>query len=484
MIPFELKKAISDLQSALDGHKNVAFGSFASKLRKVGSSYPEDQTINQMSIVVDRMNNGERLFISRAEINDLYNKLYTRNTKFKEVFAEELGLEAPVESSESRTQEKFEEFDIYGDTDKTLLASLNSIFDPEIKAFSNEIARDAEKVVSMECSFPNLEPTVKAISGDENVVVVSATYKTPKGQASLYIPVEIMNKKASIPSFFTGRDGQHYISRKSIASYVDNFFNKVGSFGDEVEGYSELKEPEVSSEEIESFASQLSSVKGVASFQHGELAEHGRKIISQRIKGFGKKSFQVNIIDSDKKSITYGVNCDGTAFKVPVKIEGGRLQDPSIILCNGSIESFTSDGLLNLQKNELSDNQVAAVVSPLYDFKASELVEIVRSAGQEGNYVKAEDALNILAHMNDDKAYKIAFIEYTSSLSGAKKEASTTKCSRVIKTANSNQPVCSHLNLPLNKVYQDKHGSCRPLSRKGIEDSNEGTCLLNSKIIF
>lgn len=487
MLPSELKKAILNLQSALDGHEKIALAFFAQKLRKTGAANPEDQTINQMSLVVDRMNAGNRLFISRAEVKDLYNKLYSHNTKFKEIFAEELGLEQAPAPVASRTEEVYQEFDIYKETDKTLLANLNAAFSPEARAFSNEAASEAEKVVAMECSFHNLEPVVKAVSGDENVVVVAATYRTPQGNASMYVPVEMFNGRATIPSFFTGKDGQHYISKKSIASYVSGFFTKAGSYGNETVGetFTEMAEPEVNAEEFESFASQLSSAKGVASFQHGELAERGRRVISQKLASFGKRSSQVNILEASVNSITYGVSCDGVAFKVPVTIENGKLHEPAVILCKGSIESFTADGVQSLQNAELTDNQVAAVVSPLFALKASDLVETVRQATEEGNYAKAEDALNVLANMDDAKAYRVAFEEYAAGLSAITKEAApTTKCSRIVKTANSTQPVCGHLNLPLNKVFQDKHGDCRPMTRKGMEDSYEGASFMTSKILL
>ncbi len=487
MLPSELKKAISTLQSALNGHEKIYLAVFAEKLHKSGMTNPEDQTINQMSLVVDRMNAGNQLFISRAEINELYNRLYSHNTKFKQIFADELGLEVPAAPAPSRTEETYQEFDIYQDTDKTLLASLDAAFNPGAHAFSNEAAHEAEKVVAMECSFPSLEPVVKAVSGDENVVVVAATYRTPQGNASFYVPVEMFNKRATIPSFFTGKDGQHYISKKSIANYVSGFFAKFGSHGNESvgEAFAEMVEPEVNAEEVESFASQLSSAKGIATFQHGELAERGRRVISQKLASFGKRSHQVNILEASTNSITYGVSCDGVAFKVPVSVENGKLHEPAVILCKGSIESFTAEGVQNLQRSELTDNQVAAVVSPLFALKASDLVETVRQATEEGNYAKAEDALNVLANMDDAKAYRVAFEEYTTGLSALTKEAApVTKCSRIVKTANSTQPVCGHLNLPLNKVFQDKHGDCRPMTRKGMEDSYEGASFMTSKILL
>lgn len=487
MLPSQLKKVILDLQTAIDAHEKISLAFFAEKLRKVGSSYPEDQTINQISLVVNKMNDGNRFVISRAEIKDLYNKFYTSNTRFKKVFAEELGVEKENTQLVSNTEQKFEEFDIYQHSDKELLANLNSMFDPLSKPFSKELAKEAEKVVSMHCSFSNLEPEVESVSGDENVIVVSAVYKTPKGSASLYVPVEISNKKALIPSFFNGKDGQHYISKKSISEYVSNFFNKSGSYGNDSVGeeYSELKEQAINENEIETFANKLSSTKEIAALQHGELVERGRRLISEKMNTFGKRSHQIKVLDADKNGITYGVKCDSFAFKVPVKVESNRLQEPSIILCKGSIEAFTLDGINNFEKSEITDNKLAANVSPLFNLKASELVDAVREATEEGNYIKAEDALNVLANMNDDKAYQVAFSEFKNSLSGeVKKEANTKKCSRIIKSANSTHLVCGHLNLPLHKVYVDKHGDCRPLSRKGMENSNEGAYFMNSKILF
>jgi hypothetical protein len=179
MLPSELKKALSTLQSALDSHEKIALAFFSEKLHKTSAHYPEDQTIGQMALVVDKMNAGNRLFISRAEVKDLYKKLYSYNTKFANLFAEELGVEAAEEAAPSKTEEQYQEFDIYQGTDKTLLAGLTSAFDPTATVFSASASKDAENTVAMECGFPGMVPAVKSISGDANCVVVQATY--PQG---------------------------------------------------------------------------------------------------------------------------------------------------------------------------------------------------------------------------------------------------------------------------------------------------------------
>ena len=67
-----------------------------------------------------------------------------------------------------------------------------------------------------------------------------------------------------------------------------------------------------------------------------------------------------------------------------------------------------------------------------------------------------------------------------SGLSGVK--TAETKCSKMIKSAVSEYPVCSHTGLPINKVYQDKDGHCRPLFRKGMDETYEGATFINAKI--
>jgi hypothetical protein len=112
--------------------------------------------------------------------------------------------------------------------------------------------------------------------------------------------------------------------------------------------------------------------------------------------------------------------------------------------------------------------------------KPSEVLNNLRQAMNDGNHAKAEDALNVLANCGDKKAYDVAFQVYMEGLSG--KKVAETKCSLMVKSAVSEYPVCSHTGLPINKVFQDKDGNCRPLFRKGMDETYEGASFINAKI--
>jgi hypothetical protein len=93
------------------------------------------------------------------------------------------------------------------------------------------------------------------------------------------------------------------------------------------------------------------------------------------------------------------------------------------------------------------------------------------------------DALNCIKQSGDAKAYVVAFRIFASGLGDSKVEAKEeSACKMVMKTASSQHPVCGHTGLPLHKVYQDEHGNCRPLYRKGMDESYEGAYFMNHKI--
>lgn len=489
MLPTELKKAISVLQSALNEHNKISIAHFSNKLNKISEQYPEDQTINQMSLIVNRMNSGNKLFISQPEVKELYRRLYSHNTKFASFFHEELGIEAEKEPAPSITEQKYEELDIYAGLDNELKNQLSTSFDPQFKPFSAEIGKQAEVATELECTFQDLEPKVKAVSGNSECVIVEAKYQTPKGKVSVYVPVEFAGENAVVSGYFQGKDGTHFISKASIAKYVDSYFDKVGSHGNvEVGEEVAFVEEEQNTAEIEQFASKLSTAKGIAVFQHGDNVEKARRLISKKMVGFGKRAHQVNVLDANENGITFGIKCQNLAFKVPVKVESGRVVEPEFLLCNGGIEEFTADGLANLSSDTATDNQIMAAVSPMFELTEADLVDTVSKAASDGNYARAEDALNVLAMREDGGAYRVALSMYQAALSAGtdmKKEASVKhKCSRIVKSANSTQLLCGHLNLPLNKTFVDGSGDCRPNHAKNSEINKEDIYFMNSKIFF
>jgi hypothetical protein len=52
----------------------------------------------------------------------------------------------------------------------------------------------------------------------------------------------------------------------------------------------------------------------------------------------------------------------------------------------------------------------------------------------------------------------------------------------IVKSSSSEHPVCGHTGLPIHKVYQDDGGNCRPLYRRGMDETYEGASFMNAKI--
>lgn len=488
MRPFhELKTTLNNLKEALDNSEKINLAFFATKLTKQADLHPEDATIGQIAQVINKINHSSnQLFISRAEIKDLYKRLYSRNTKFAQVFADELGEVQPLATPTLHIREEEKpELNLYEGADQVLLASLKNAMGTTSHAIPTQLAKNAEKLVELECSFPKMVPEVKTVGGNVDCVICSATYATPKGSAIFYVPVEVLDKKATIPSNFVGKTGTKDISRNNIEQYLEDFFIVKGSYGNtEVKAIVEELAVETPKDpELQNIAWQFDSPSGLAAFQFGPKAEAARQWISRKLYSLGKNSHQVSILTSDDKGITFGVKCDRLAFKVPTKVDADKFYEPSIILCQGSIEAFSMEGLNNLEL-KTADHSIAAAVSSLSELKPSDLVNTVEQALGEENYAKAEDALNVLAHSGDDRAYRTALELYNYGLGMNKTAATKTQCTRMVKNSTSNQVLCGHLNLPLNKTYIDKQGNCAPLHRKAMDQSYEGVSFMNSKVII
>lgn len=527
-----LKQAASVLSKLIDDNEKIAIHVFAAKLSKASSQHPEDQTIGVMADITSRMADGKKLFITRAEIRELYNKLYSRNTKFAELFKTELGeIEKPKVKTYNRDYDD-NKLDIISNAfnsvvDPLLANALNDAFGNPKTSYVNKYAETAKALCTRACNTTNVD----IAAGNENVILCRASFETPKGVVSLFVPIEIAAGKALLPSIFIGNGGKQKFSKTNIDRYVVanagvklGISDKVAFTAFETKGndisnvdlaviklnasketQSELaahgilfqkiasedknlvvNTPKYKDNEIESFAKAFDSDVGIAKFNFGnDKVSLGKTVVLNKLNSMGLDNAQISVFSSDKMQIIYAVslNSNRISFRVPVKVSNGKLLDPTLLISNGAVESFSKDGIQNLFKKESLDYKAAAVASPLYSLKASELVQTVRDAMIEENYVKAEDALNILASVGDEKAYQTAFGLFTNGLSGSK-TAAPCGCKMVVKNASSKHNLCGHTGLPLHKVYTDKNGDCQPLYRRGMTDTKEGAYFMNNKIFF
>jgi hypothetical protein len=535
-----IQKLSSSLSKMIEDNEKITLPVFAAKLANASEAYPEDQTIGVMADVVSRMANSNKMFITRAEVKDLYKRLYSRNTKFASLFSDELGEIEKVASikinDRSNDDENMLSSKSYEDSivDRSLLNGLNSAFGTKSAGYSDDTAKKAKSACIRACACVKLASKIEVVNGDENVIICNASFETPKGLTTVLVPIEVKGAQVFMPNAFIANTGVEDLTKESLQKYIvsnagkklivsadmvmqtvknakgnvsevsgvdlaltklnaeketKTAYSDPGILGQKLEGRGQnltVKTASYQDKEMDSFSKNFDTAVGIACFQFGKDKVAGvKKTIENMLTSFGCKGAQVSVCDADDKVATFAasMNAGTTAFKIPVNMTG-KTASPSVLLCNGSLYSFSKSGVNEVMSVQSSDHKTAAVASPFYDLKGSELVEIVRVAASEKNYAKAEDALNVLASGGDAKAYKVAMQAYADGLNG-KEVVATNTCKMVVKNATSQHPICGHTGLPLHKVYQDKNGDCHPNYRKAMEDSQDGAAyLMNSKIFF
>jgi len=534
----KIHQLVGSLAKAVEDREKIATPILSAKLAKCVQAYPEDQTIGSMARVIEKMADNNTLFIRKSDLKSLYHKLYSRNTKFAQLFAEELGV-APVsddsEKPASTISYKEPAINPYEAADPILANALNSVFDKHVplKLYSQPLADKAKMAVGSTLDAWNLRPSTLTVDdGNEKFLIVKADYDTPKGITSFYVPVEIADNKVTEASVFMGNSGPQELNNANIKDYLRSFAGsklKVNApiiLGALVQATSENREISAAeialtklnasrqtkseffdnqvvglkvaddlgvkdvelpkSNEFKSFEDHFSSPYGEASFQFGEdTVRVARENIVRELVGFGYKNPQITVSASDKSTIFYGVSLDAgkVAFTVPVKLNNGKIQKPGVLICNGSMTSFDKTSINKLYVNNQTDFKVAATASPQFGLKPSDLIDNVRSAMLEGNIDKAEDALNVLANSGDTKAYATAFRAFVDGLAPKTASANSEhKCNLMIKSASSQHMICGHTGLPAHKVYQDEYGNCRPGYRRNMQETYEGASFMNAKI--
>jgi hypothetical protein len=527
----KIQELVSSLTKKVEDNEKLATPVLAAKIAKHLQDNPYDQTLGAMCRVLDKMASNQNLFITRGEFKKLYSKLYSRNTKFAELFQNELGVSEAPATPAVYNRDDAKELNAYEVADPILANALNSVFDHTLplKMYSEALANKARESVLSTLSAWNLKPTsIKVADGNDKFLVLQADYETPKGVTSFYVPVEINNNKVVEASVFMGNATPQDLNHVNIKSYLKTYAGtklamqgsvllnalvksasedrsisdaelaliKLNSsreqnsafFQNQVIGQ-KLATASVTDVELpkydtfSSFEEQFDSAIGQAKWQHGDVVVTAMNHLARELVGFGYKNPQISIAKSDDSTIFYSVALDAgrVAFTVPVKVANKKLVKPTVMICNGSVSSFSKAGINELYTNNQTDYKAAAVASPQFNLKPSDLITSIREAVAEGNHAKAEDALNVLANAGDDKAYATGFQIFLQGLSGKQVKAQS-GCTMQIKTANSVHMVCGHTGLPLHKVYQDKNGNCCPSYRQNMNETYEGASFMNAKI--
>lgn len=532
----KLTKLASSLVKQIDDNETFLTSVLANKLAKAAEEYPNDPTIISAASVINKLAD-KNLLITRKQVKDIYNNYYVRNTKFYDICSEELGepvkLMAP-KFAEKEPEALVEEHDY---ADQVLATALRSVFDASIplKMYAKDLGEKAKSEVYSTLDSWNLSPSkIDVADGNEKFIVVEASYETPKGLTSLYVPIQIKDNRVLSPSVFIGNSGPQELNNLNIKDYVTSYAgNKLKLSGTNVLNVitkSASEDREVSDVELavarlnsnknekqEYFSNQIlsqsvdnevkeiqmprysefshlehkfTSPSGIASFNFGEdKVKLAREVVARNLNSFGFKNAQITVSDSNENTVFCAVALDSgrVAFTVPVKIQDNKVSSPEVMLCSGSINQFSADGIKKLYASNITDYSAAATASPHYGLKASDLIDAVRDAVSDNNLAKAEDALNVLAESGDAQAYASGFKIYAAGLTGEATALDITKNPHYnpndfYTTASSSQLISKQTGLPITKIYIDDNGNHRPLYRRGMQETYQGGFFMNYKI--
>jgi len=518
-----LKNLVSELRTKLAEGDKFFTAQLATRLTKAVANYPQDQTIIQMaSFLTNRVQNGGTL-ITRAELRDVYHRLYTNNTSCGSFLESELGKKA--EAPERIPINPEPKTDMYEHSDKMLVSALEAVFDKEAeyKPYSKDVAKIAE--ANCKRVLPG-NPKVKTVAGNEDAILCEVVYETPKGRSHVLVPVEVSANKALLPNSFVTQEGFTRLTEKTLADYivktagqklrvdVKQILDIINSakYGtteptSEVEKIvlmaglragtpashdpnailQQVMEPQgapgheleiAKSPEVQSFAKHLSTAAGTAEFVFGtKTADAGRKMINQALNGFGYSDFQINVADVSESHIIYAVALKNTGFKVPVKIEKSLPTYPTVIVACGQPAEFSKDGIDGVGQVD----GTARAVGLGFDLgKPGHLIEKVKQACECQDFARAGEVLGAITETGDKTAYHHAFAIYHAALSGNKK---ATRRVKTIKLSDGNE-VCEQTFLPPDKVYIDENGVAHAKYRQNEEKTEPAGGFMNAKILL
>lgn len=528
----DLKHFVTELSDKLAAKDRFFTARLAVRLARAAQEHPQDHTVVQMASFLDsRSQKPGGHFITRSELENVYNKLYTANTKCAAYLTEELNKKAhnlPEPAKMSRSAREGETIDdMYSrHADQTLVAQLESVFDKNASyiTYDKKLAVKAERIVaSMLPGFP----TVKTVDGRDYAILCEACFQTPKGKTSVLIPVETVNGNVLVPNSFLTPAGFERLTHKHILDHVKKTAGKVfkvnagqvldiiktAKFGKQEdvndvelavirlraktaadvtpEGIlyqkvdEEVKSVEIPETELtRTFASKLNSVAGQAEFLFTKKAvDMGKYWIKREIEGFGYKNPQIKVANVAEDKIIYAVSVNACGFKIPVKVKDNNVSPPSVIVTAGGVESFDRIGI----KNALGASDASTAALALgYDLaNVNNLVTAVEESCAGGDFKKATEVLEAINATGDEKAMKYAFDVYLSSMNGENtvKQASTPNLKTVKIGGN---VVEATTGLPVDKVYVDENGVVQAKHRQNNEktDACAAAGMMNAKIIM
>lgn len=503
----QLKALIDKTAHQLEDTEQYFTEALVLRAKKLAHQFPTDTTTIGMVGVLEKKASQSPM-ISRGELKNFYDYLFTPGNMFKGAFAEELGVQAELEEIVKPAVDSTL-ISMYQGADQHLAAALETLWDKNAIGYSKELAKNAVEACQYQLECALSKAPVKVIAGKDDMLICQAAYLTPKGEVNVWIPVEAKDDKALLPNVFWTPDGFVSLTRNNIANFIKDNAGKTIKISsaqllnaERVEPISEVEMivlrakraeeigKEVKPLEMPKYAAPQEAVKaadklttkmGTAQFIFGKSAmDQGLNYIVVSLRKMGYLP-QVSVAEVSENAVTFAVAVNQEAgFKVPVKVVGKKLQLPTVVISEKGMAEFTKAGIDSILAQS---SQLVALASSLHEESPAQLLGVLKQAMTNNDYLKAEEVLNVLQHGEDPIAFRNAFDLYTQGLRGELKQIGS-QCNKQVKTANSIHMTCSHLNLPIHKVYQDSHGNCRPLYRQNQDLTSEAVKFVSTKILM
>jgi hypothetical protein len=457
----EITSLITKAASAIEANEKFALPVLAARARREAAARPTDVPLINASQVLTKMAS-DKTFISRSELSEIVERLGASHSKLSQIFTEELGKRAepkPHTFVRDANEGVSVDRDYKRFADPILSNALAGAFDknPTERIYSNDDAQRAQRAAYAQLIGIGCRPKeISTFAGRKDIIICQATHETPVGKANVLIPVELIEGKAALPQFFFSQSGFQDFEKEAYENHVLSVAGKSfrvdgaklldvleqvkkgeSTIVNEVElaaikiaseqgtpsidpngvYYTEVfdkKEdvalPKMPETPEAKFAETLGKPDGVARFIHGDkVVEAGRSAVIRKLAELGYKNVQVKVADVEREKIFYAVAIGtGTGLKVPVDIVEGRINSPQIIFADGMVAAFTKEAISEAIKSGTGGNKRAlAAASPCYDMKPTELLDVVKQSVSEGNYIRAEEAINTLGEI-DPQAQKVA----------------------------------------------------------------------------
>ena len=457
----DITSLITKAAAAVEANEKLPLPILAAKARREASARPTDIPLVNASNVLTKMAS-DRMFISKDELRGVLERFTASHSKLSQVFSEELGKRAEV---------KPKTFERYADEGQALDRDYARFADPILanalagamaenpteQLYSQADALRAQRAAYAKLLEEGIQPKdIETFAGRKDFIIVKAVHETPLGIANILIPVEMKEGKAILPSLFLSRFGFQDIERSTYTTHLkatagkafridgsklldalEQVKNAGSGFVNDVEMAAikiaseqgthlqdpnailytnidnetpDVQLPKMASTEESRFAETLGKPDGVARFVHGDrVVEAGRAMLVRKFAEIGYKSVQVKVADVEQDKVFYAVAIGtGTGLKVPVEVNGTMVIPPKVVYADNFVTAFSKKAIDEVIATGTGGNKRAlATASPCYDMKPTELLDVVKQSIAEGNYLRAEDAINVLGEV-DPHAQRVA----------------------------------------------------------------------------